>query len=124
MKRHYGFTLIEMMAVIIIIGILAAVIGSNIIKPVDTSRRTAAIQSLKQLESAITMYKLDTSKYPESLRDLVREPEGANNWNGPYLKETAEPKDPWGNRYEYKIPGADGQPFDLISFAADGHQVT
>lgn len=121
-KRQRAFTLIEMMAVVIIIGILAAVIATNIVQPVDKAKREAALSSLKQIESAITMYRLDTSRYPQSLRDLVKQPEGLNNWNGPYLKESIEPRDPWGNKFEFKVPGENDHPYQLSSLGADGQE--
>lgn len=116
-----AFTLIEMMAVVIIIGILAAVIGTNLVKPVDSAKVRATKASLKEIESAITMFRLDTSKYPEDLRELIREPDGMNGWNGPYLKG-GSPKDGWGNKFEYRVPGNEGQAFDVWSNGGDGQE--
>ncbi len=123
MKRNNrGFTLIELMVVMIIIALLAGFVAPKFFKRVDESRRTAAKNQISAFESALDMFYIDTGRYPtteEGLTALVKKPENAKNWKGPYLKK-AIPKDPWGNDYVYKCPGQDGRDYDIISYGADG----
>ncbi|MCJ7555705.1 MAG: type II secretion system major pseudopilin GspG [Gammaproteobacteria bacterium] len=118
-----GFTLIEIMVVVVILGILAALVVPNILGNVDTARITAARQDLKAIESALDMYRLDNYTYPTSqqgLDALVTQPADPSirNWRqGGYLKRL--PKDPWGNPYQYLYPGTQGE-MDIWSMGADG----
>jgi len=118
-----GFTLIEIMVVVVILGILAALVVPNILGNVDTARITAARQDLKAIESALDMYRLDNYTYPTSqqgLDALVAQPADPSirNWRqGGYLKRL--PKDPWGNPYQYLYPGTQGE-MDIWSMGADG----
>ena len=123
-KQHRGFTLIEVMVVVVIIGVLAAVMVPNIVGRVDDARLTSAKQDIKALESALEMYKLDNFQYPstdQGLEALVQKPTGGNeprNWRaGGYLKTLS--KDPWGNDYQYLSPGEKGE-IDIYSLGADG----
>lgn len=121
--RSAGFTLLELLIVMIIIGLLAALIGPKMIGRVGESRQVAAKQQVEGFGSALEMYKLDTTKYPtqeQGLEALVSEPQGVNNWKGPYLKKKFIPKDPWGNEYIYTYPGANGD-YDIVSYGADGN---
>lgn len=121
--RSAGFTLLELLIVMIIIGLLAALIGPKMIGRVGESRQTVAKQQIEGFGSALEMYKLDTTKYPtqeQGLEALVSEPQGVNNWKGPYLKKKFIPKDPWGNEYIYTYPGANGD-YDIVSYGADGN---
>jgi general secretion pathway protein G len=119
-----GFTLIEIMVVVVILGILAALVVPNILGNVDTARLTAAKQDLKAIESALDMYRLDNFTYPstqQGLDALVTQPADPNirNWRaGGYLKRL--PKDPWGNPYQYLNPGTHGTEVDIWSMGADG----
>lgn len=122
--RQVGFTLIEIMVVIVIIGILTAMIGTNIFGRVDQARITAAQADIQQISNAIQMYKLDNYNYPsteQGLQALVTKPSGepeAKNWNKEgYLSKM--PVDPWGNEYLYISPGSHG-PFDISSQGPDG----
>lgn len=121
--RSAGFTLLELLIVMIIIGLLAALIGPKMIGRVGESRQTVAKQQIEGFGSALEMYKLDTTKYPtqeQGLEALVSEPQGVSNWKGPYLKKKFIPKDPWGNDYVYTYPGANGD-YDIVSYGADGN---
>jgi len=121
-----GFTLIEIMVVIIILGVLAALVVPNIMGRPDEARVTAAQSDIRSLSNALDLYKLDNFNYPttdQGLEALVNKPAGSpepKNWNQDgYLKKV--PKDPWGNEYLYLSPGAQGK-FDLYSLGADGRE--
>ena len=121
-----GFTLIELMVVIVILGILAGLIVPRIMDKPDEARRLKAKIQIESLSSALKFYKLDNGSYPtteQSLRALVEPPaagDGPGNWKkGGYLEKGRVPKDPWGNEFVYISPGVNGD-FDLISYGADG----
>lgn len=121
-----GFTLIEIMVVIIILGILAALVVPNIMGRPDEARVTAAKADIRSISNALDLYKLDNFSYPstdQGLEALATKPSGSpepKNWNvDGYLGKV--PKDPWGNEYHYLSPGAHGR-FDLYSFGADGRE--
>lgn len=119
-----GFTLIEIMVVVVILGILAALVVPQVMSRPDQAKVTVAKGDIKAIAAALDMYKLDNFAYPstqQGLDALVKKPSGnpqPKNWNRDgYLKRL--PKDPWGNDYQYLSPGTQGQ-FDLYSFGADG----
>ncbi|MBL8515962.1 MAG: type II secretion system major pseudopilin GspG [Betaproteobacteria bacterium] len=124
MKRHAsGFTLVEMIAVIIIIGLVAAFVGPRIFGQGDEARSRLAKAQISDIAGKMELFKLDVGRYPssaEGLRALVANPGGVNNWNGPYAKEE-QIKDPWGNDFKYSVPGKAG-PFDITSLGADGKE--
>ncbi len=120
--RNGGFTLLELLIVMIIIGLLAALIGPKMIGRVGESRQTVAKQQIEGFSTALEMFKLDTTRYPtqeQGMEALVATPHGVENWKGPYLKKKFIPKDPWGNEYVYVYPGENGD-YDIISYGADG----
>src|SRR3990167_9347255 len=121
--KQRGFTLIEIMVVVVIIGILAALIAPNIIGRDDQARVTAAKSDLNAVAQALDMYKMDNFRYPTTdmgLEALVVQPPEAKNWpQGGYLPSM--PKDPWGNPYVYIQPGTNG-PYDLLSLGADARE--
>jgi general secretion pathway protein G len=121
-----GFTLIEIMVVVVIIGLLAAVILPNVFGNVVKAQITKAKSDIQAIEAGLTMYKLDNFKYPSTelgLNALVQRPNDptVRHWreNG-YLKRISA--DPWGNPYQYVFPGTRGQEYDLFSFGADSQE--
>ncbi|WP_312395370.1 type II secretion system major pseudopilin GspG [Stutzerimonas kunmingensis] len=123
-RTQGGFTLIEIMVVVVILGILAALVVPQVMSRPDQAKVTVAKGDIKAVAAALDMYKLDNFAYPstqQGLEALVKKPSGnpqPKNWNRDgYLKRL--PKDPWGNDYQYLSPGTQGQ-FDLYSFGADG----
>lgn len=116
-----GFTLIEIMVVLVIIGVLVALVAPNVMGRPDEARITAAKADLRAIGSALDMYKLDNFSYPstqQGLDALVSKPAGAQKWKkGGYLKKL--PVDPWGNPYQYLQPGTHGE-YDLYSLGPDG----
>jgi general secretion pathway protein G len=125
-SREKGFTLIELMVVIVILGILAGLIIPRIMGRPDEARRAKARMQMESIETSLKLYKLDNGTYPrteQGLKALVELPATAplpKNWRqGGYLEKAQVPKDPWGNDYVYLSPGAHGE-YDLISYGADG----
>ena len=121
-----GFTLIELMVVVIILGILALYIGPKIMGEPEKAKRVKAKMDIATLETALKMYKLDNGVYPsteQGLQALVEAPETGvipKKWRkGGYIEKNRVPKDPWGNEFVFISPGAHGD-FDLISYGLDG----
>lgn len=121
MKRHRpfrkseeGFSLVELMVVIVIIGLLATIVIINVMPAADRAAVTKARADIATLEQGVDMYRLDNLRYPtadEGLQALV---------SGDYIRRL--PNDPWGNPYRYSVPGADGQPYRIASLGADGRE--
>ena len=118
MTRQTGFTLIEILVVMVIIGMLAVMVAPNIFNRLDGARRDAARSQISSLETALSSYRLDVGEYPDSLQGLVENTADRAAWNGPYLAG-AVPRDPWGNSYIYQ---AAGRSFSLLSYGADGQR--
>jgi general secretion pathway protein G len=117
--RYNGFTLIELIVVIALVAVLAAVVAPNLLgKATEANRKSASVQ-LEKLSSAVELYRLETGRYPEDLVDLVEQPQGVDRWAGPYIRKKSQLQDPWGNEIVIKRPGESGA-FDLISYGADG----
>lgn len=124
-SRSHGFTLIEIVVVVVIIGLLAAMVAPRVMQRTDDAKIVRVANDIRAIEASLNLYKLDNFNYPsteQGLAALVTKPLGApepKNWKqGGYLRSL--PKDPWGNEYQYASPGTDGSPFDLYSFGADG----
>ena len=124
--NHRGFTLIELMVVVIILGILALYIGPKIMGEPEKAKRVKTRMDIASLETALKMYKLDNGVYPETeqgLQALIEAPESGvipKKWRkGGYIEKNRVPKDPWGNEFVYISPGLHGD-FDIISYGLDG----
>jgi general secretion pathway protein G len=120
-RRENGFTLIEILVVIIIIGLLAALVGPRLFGKVSTAKLSAAKAQIELFGTALDTFRLDVGKYPtteEGLKALREKPSGVEGWNGPYLPKEI-PLDPWKRPYIYKSPGEHGD-YDLISHGLDG----
>jgi general secretion pathway protein G len=117
-----GFTLIEMLVVLVIIGLVMGLVGPRVLNYLSDARVKAARLQIEAFSSALDLYFLDTGRYPsssEGLNSLVRRPGGAQVWNGPYLKGGVVPNDPWGNGYLYRAP-AEQAPYEIVSLGSDG----
>lgn len=119
-----GFTLIELLVVLAIIGLLAGLVGPQVIKHLGESKTKAARLQIEELASALDMYRLDVGRYPsteEGLAALIEAPNTAKVWNGPYLRKKKVPADPWNNPYHYVSPGEHGK-FDIFTLGADNSE--
>ncbi len=121
MRRSSGFTLLELLVVMVIIGLLVGYVAPRYFAQLGKSEVKAARAQIAALSKALDVYRLDTGHYPVQevgLQALVAAPASEPKWNGPYL-EKAIPLDPWGQAYQYRIPGEQGE-YDLLSFGKDG----
>jgi len=121
MKKSKGFTLLELLVVIVIVGLLAGYVAPRYFSQVGKSEVQVARAQIEALEKALDQYRLDVRHYPnaeQGLEALVTKPSNEANWGGPYLKK-AVPNDPWGRAYVYRVPGQKGE-FDLFSLGRDG----
>src|SRR6201992_4265366 len=119
-----GFTLVEMLVVITIIGLIMGLIGPRVLNYLSESKVKAARIQLQSFASALDLYYLDAGRYPstaEGLAALVKQTPGVAAWNGPYLKGGSVPTDPWNNPYVYRAPGEHG-PYDILSYGSRGQE--
>jgi len=123
-RRRAGFTLVEMLVVLAIIGSIVGLVGPRVLNYLSESKvKTAQIQ-MENLASALDLFYLDAGRYPsteEGLNALVQRPAGVSSWSGPYLKSNGVPKDPWGHPYLYRAPGQTG-PYDVGSMGPEGKE--
>ena len=118
-----AFTLVEMLLVVTIIGILAALVIPKIVGRSEQARATAAHADISSIKTALDAFEVDNGFYPKGLQDLVTSPSNAKNWHGPYLEKI--PEDPWGNNYVYYFPGKHNtSSYDLLSTGPDSKEGT
>lgn len=124
-SNNTGFSLVELLVVLAILGLLVGVIGPQVMKYLSSSKTKTAKVQIENLVTTLDLYNLEVGTYPnssEGLSALITKPASANNWNGPYLKKKQVPKDPWGRDYHYQQPGDDGRPFDIYSLGSDNKE--
>jgi general secretion pathway protein G len=120
-RGEAGYTLMELLVVLAILGLLAAIATPLVLHYLDSAKVSTARTEIANLEASLDLFKYDAGHYPttgEGLEALLKPPPGVDNWNGPYVKKTAGLKDPWGQPYHYRSPGEHGE-FDLFSYGAD-----
>lgn len=121
LKHQLGFTLLELLVVMVIIGLLVSYVGPRYFNQLGKSEVKAARAQINAFQKALDVYRLDNGSYPDQqlgLNALLTAPQGATKWNGPYLQKSI-PNDPWDHSYIYRIPGEKSE-FDIISYGADG----
>jgi len=120
-----GMTLIEILVVLVLIGVVLGIVGGNFIGKGEKAKADAPRIEIGQISQTHDLYKLEVGRYPttqEGLQALITAPAGVTNWNGPYWKRNTVPKDPWGNEYKYTSPAANGAPYEVVSYGADGKE--
>ncbi len=123
-SEEAGFTLVEMLVVITIIGLIMALVAPRVLGYLSESKAKAAKIQIESFGSALDLFYLDSGRYPtgsEGLVVLVQRPGNAPAWNGPYLKGGVVPADPWGNAYVYRAPGQHGA-YEILSYGSDGQE--
>ena len=123
-RRHRGFTLLELVMVLVIIGVILSMVGPRVFNSLSRATGEQAKIKVEQIGSALELYKLDTGRYPtsqEGLGALLAAPPGLANWNGPYIRDPKALKDPWSRDFAYRSPGEKGG-YDLVSLGADGKE--
>lgn len=117
-RRQRGFTLLEILVVLAIIGLIAAIAAPQVFRSLGGAKSDSARVQIESLSTSIDLYRLEVGTLPPDLDALLRKPAGVERWNGPYLRKSTIPKDPWGVDYHYRAPGEHGD-FDLFSLGAD-----
>ncbi len=122
-SRGRGFTMVEMLLVLVILATLAAIVVPKFTGRSEQAKETAAQTQISNISTALDAFEVDNGYYPsgsDGLKDLLEEPKDAKNWRGPYLKQVV-PSDPWGNAYVYEYPGKHNEKgYDLMSMGPDG----
>lgn len=121
--RAMGFTLMELLIVLVLIGLLAALVAPTLYQRINPAKESAARAQIENFMTALDSYFVDTGRYPngtEGLKALRAKPESIEKWNGPYLKKEI-PSDPWGHAYVYRAPGRNGG-YEIVSYGADGRE--
>ncbi len=119
MKKMKGFTLIELMIVLVILGLLASLVAPQMFSKVSSTKIKTATAQMQMFQTALDTYRLDIGDYPTNLNELVHS--NQKGWDGPYIPK-AIPNDPWGNPYQFKVPGENGAPFTMYSLGKDGKE--
>jgi len=120
--RKGGFTLVELLVVLVILSLVMGLVGPRVLSYLSSSRSRAAKLQIESFAGALDLFFLDNGRYPsssEGLGALIKRPPSADKWGGPYLQQDAVPLDPWGNAYEYRVPGTKA-PYVIVSYGADG----
>jgi general secretion pathway protein G len=117
--RIQGFTLIEVIVVIVLVGLIVSYVAPQMLGRADEAKRQAAELQLQQVSNAIEVFQFEVGRYPKTLSELIRKPEQTTGWQGPYLKQARQLQDPWQRELVYRYPGEHGT-FDLFSLGADG----
>src|SRR5437879_1580198 len=116
-----AFTLVELLLVLVILGILAAIVIPKFAGRTEQAKEKAAVTQISNFRTALDAFEVDNGYYPKALTDLIAQPRDAQNWHGPYLQSDVIPKDPWGNDYTYKCPGSHNPTsYDLSSSGPPG----
>ncbi len=119
-----GFTLVELLVVLVILSLIMGLVAPRVLGYLSDARVRSAKLQIDSLSAALDLFYLDAGRYPsqsEGLTVLIKRPPSVDNWNGPYLKQTALPEDPWGHPYQYRVPGQAG-PYAIVSLGSDGRE--
>jgi len=122
-EKEQGFTLVEILIVLLIVGLLAALVGPSLYQKVNPAKQSTALAQIRNFTTALDSFFVDVGRYPterEGLEVLFYKQDGMSRWTGPYVKKEI-PLDPWDTPYDYRVPGSHG-PYDIISFGADGRE--
>lgn len=122
-KHTSGFTMMELLIVLVILGLLAALVGPTLFQRINPAKQSVARTQIENFMTALDSYFVDTGSFPTTQQGLAAlrvKPEGTNKWGGPYLKKEI-PSDPWGNPFQYSAPGRNGG-YEIVSFGADGKE--
>jgi general secretion pathway protein G len=122
--RDGGFTLVELLVVLVILSLIMGLVAPRVLGYLTDARVKSAKLQIDSLSAALDLFYLDAGRYPsqsEGLNVLIKRPSSVATWNGPYLKQTALPVDPWGHPYEYRVPGQ-GAPYMIVSLGSDGRE--
>jgi general secretion pathway protein G len=120
--RQGGFTLVELLVVLVILSLIMGLVGPRVLGYLSDARARSAQLQIDSLAAALDLFYLDTGRYPsesEGLKVLIDRSPGIDRWNGPYLQQTELPLDPWGQPYEYRVPG-EKSAYDIVSLGSDG----
>jgi len=123
-KNQTGFSLIELLVVLVILGLLAGIVGPQVLKHVGRAKSDSAVLQIQDLSAALDLYYLEVGEYPsaeQGLEALIKQPEDVTNWNGPYLKKKRVPTDPWKRPFHYVYPGKQGV-YDLYTLGRDNEK--
>lgn len=123
-RLQYGFTLLELLVVLMIIALLAGFVGPKVFSNVDSAKEKTAVRQMRSIADAMTQYRLDTGNYPseaEGLKALTEKPSSAQNWNGPYLTQQV-PADPWGNAYQWHNPTRQKNSINEVDVTSGGKE--
>lgn len=119
-RNNKAFTLVELIVVIAILGLLFSAVGVAVYKWIGKGEKARIKADFHSIGMAIDGYYVDTRQLPGSLKDLVQQPAGVENWDGPYIKDGKMPLDPWNRPYQLKVPGSSGSKYEIICLGSDG----